>query len=230
MDGDQTSPSNWKDILGDDDDARSSTSSNMSEEDSWTDDSSFDDDDDDDDNESDCDENNTSMMIMDTSCMDNSSRNYSQSCTIKPNRSTASLMADFAMPEPKIQKQQLQTPFQMAAMAKARSMLDLSSADNEVKKQKPLRMNAIQRVSAQDCASGTEVANVTKPDDHLSNLLETQLDRVPYASLGDYFLKATPEHIAAWDHDLLRAIRTHDLPLIKKMHQEGKPLQASNQF
>ena len=91
-------------------------------------------------------------------------------------------------------------------------------------------LQAIQKVSAQD-GSGTP-DNAIKPDKFLCQLVNTpELDSVPYHSLGDYFLKTTPEHIAAWDGDLLRAIRTQDLELVQKLHQEqGKPLQACNQF
>ncbi|CAB9507668.1 ANK [Seminavis robusta] len=89
-------------------------------------------------------------------------------------------------------------------------------------------MAAIQKVSAQEASTPGDSS--AKPSDHLCTILETQLDRVPFAALGDYFLKTTPEHIAAWDAELLRTVRTQDLPLLKKMHQAGARLQASNQF
>lgn len=88
---------------------------------------------------------------------------------------------------------------------------------------KPLK--AIQTVNATAPTPGDFT-----PNDHLCKLLDTKLDRVPYEGLGDYFLKTTKEHIAAWDGELLRAVRSQDLPLLKKMHAEGKPLQACNQF
>ena len=69
-----------------------------------------------------------------------------------------------------------------------------------------------------------------KPDEHLCKILDTVLDKIPYSSLGHYFLQLTPDLIAAWDQKLVKAIRTHDLDTLKSMHKAGKSLQASNQF
>jgi len=138
--------------------------------------------------------------------------------------------------QPKVLKAQTAVrlpPKRRAPVPRANSMATFSLKDM-VKLEGTSRggggLQAIQRVSAQDASAGSPTA--IKPDDYLSQMLETKLDRVPYNSLGEYFLKATPEHIAAWDGELLRAIRSHDLPLIQKLHQEsGKAsLQASNQF
>ena len=220
---------NWKDFLAEGDDGLSCTSSNMSDEDSWTtddDESSFDGEDDEHD------------VLMDASCATN---NMTQSNLIsaRANRSTVSLSASFAVQEPIKTSQQPRQPaslLNLMELAKAKSLQDLTASANGPNAEgnrRPPPMTAIQRVSAQDCLPGSEQDNAmaVQPDDHLGNILETQLDRVPYDSLGDYFLKPTPEHIAAWDHDLLKAIRTQDLPLLQRMHQQdGKPLQASNQF
>ena len=115
----------------------------------------------------------------------------------------------------------LKLPSSVKQMALARH----ESVANLAGMNKPPPMKAIQKVSAQAFQPG----DVT-PTDHLCKLLDTKLDRVPYDALGAYFLETTPEHIAAWDGDLLRAVRTQDFELIQKMHQEGKPLQACNQF
>ena len=223
---------NWKSVLGDDakdEDERSCTSSNMSDDQSWTDESSLDDD------ESDC-EMERSMVMMDSSFRENADmRSYSKLISANGNRSTVSLSADFALAEAKSQaNQQKQSTPEKTTMAKAKSLQDLMSESSKQNNTRPPPMKAIQRVSAQDSALGSQDQGmVLQPDDHLCGLLETKLDRIPYDSpiLGEYFLKPTAQHMAAWDHDLLKAIRTQDLPLLQKMHQEdGKRLQASNQF
>lgn len=94
-----------------------------------------------------------------------------------------------------------------------------------LKADKPAPMRAIQKVSARAAAPGD-----VNPNDYLCKLLQTSLDRVPHDALGAYFLESTPEIIKAWDGDLLRAVRTQNLELIKEMHRRGKPLQAGNQF
>lgn len=228
----------WKDVLGDHnggDDDRSCTSSDMSDEGS-----SFADED-----ESDC-EMDRSMVMMDASSRENiTMRSYSNLISANGNRSSVSLSADFAVAEAKShkneqetrekQEKQAESSTEKSNIAKAKSLQDLMSESSKKNKTGPQPMKAIQRVSAQECQPGAsrEAQIAVQPDEYLCGLLETKLDRIRYNSpiLGDYFLKPTAEHIAAWDHDLLKAIRTRDLPLLQKMHQQdGKPLQASNQF
>jgi Ankyrin repeats (3 copies) len=147
------------------------------------------------------------------------------------NRSTVSLGA-YMMSSSKLQQQQQQKRPRTAglttmALGRTASVADLGGVPTN--REKPA-MRAIQKMSAQEASGDAAANNSEKPSDHLSRLLETDLDRVPFDALGDYFLKATPEHIAAWDGELLRAIRTADLALLKKMHQAGSTLQASNKF
>jgi Ankyrin repeats (3 copies) len=145
-------------------------------------------------------------------------------------RSTASLGAYFSkskMTSPSQQQQQKRprtAGATMMALVRNASVADMSTCGRKA------CLRAVQKVSAQEASGVSTANNSTKPSDHLAHLLETKLDRVPFDALGDYFLKATPEHIAAWDGELLRAIRNQDLALVKKMHQAGATLQASNRF
>jgi len=213
MDGKCEPASNClKDILAKADDDVSVTSSNMSDDASWTSEESQDESGDE----------NDAMSMADIS------RSQQQPCLIRANRSTASLNAMKESNPLVVADADMQQ--QHSTLSKAKSMQSLMSAANAASTSRPAPMSAIQRVSAQDCTPGSHDHGL-QPDKYLCNILNTQLDQVPYHSLGGYFLTPTPEQIAAWDHDLLRAIRTHDLPLIQRMHQDqGKPLQASNQF
>lgn len=150
--------------------------------------------------------------FMDISAVQNlkrSSRSVEamQSCSVmSPSRSTVSLNALIASSQPLSQPPR--------TLSKHASVVNLAAP-----------MKAIQRVSAQACSPGD-----VPPNEYLCKILETELDQVPCDLLGDYFLKTTPEHIAAWNGDLVRAVRTQAFDRIKEMHREGKPLQASNQF
>jgi Ankyrin repeats (3 copies) len=115
----------------------------------------------------------------------------------------------------------------ITTLGRAASVADLVGVPTCVRKP---ALKAIQNQSAQEASGHAATSNPTKPFDHLSRLLETKLDQVPFDGLGDYFLKATPAHIAAWDGELLRAIRNGDLAQLKTMHQAGSALQASNKF
>lgn len=44
------------------------------------------------------------------------------------------------------------------------------------------------------------------------------------------FLESKPEHLAAWDTDLVRAIRDHDLDALRARNTTTQSLQASNAF
>lgn len=100
--------------------------------------------------------------------------------------------------------------------------------------------HAWQHTSAQEgslVGSGPATAaldQMCKPDEHLAgNILQlggSVLKTVSFDQLKNYFLQTTPEITAAWDAELLRAIRNHDLARVKEMHRSGKPLQACNQF
>jgi Ankyrin repeats (3 copies) len=133
---------------------------------------------------------------------------------VAPSRSTVSLGALMMNHERPISRQESQVN-----RSKHISMVNLGEAV------KPAPLKAIQTMSAQACSPG-DVA----PNEYLCKLLNTKLDRVPYDSLPGYFLKTEPEHIKAWGGDLLRAVRTQNLEVIKDMRQSGKTLQACNQF
>ena len=50
------------------------------------------------------------------------------------------------------------------------------------------------------------------------------------ATLADFFLELTNEHIEAYSTELVKAVRDRNIPLLRTMHEEGKTLQCSNRF
>ena len=44
------------------------------------------------------------------------------------------------------------------------------------------------------------------------------------------FLKPTKEMVAAWKIETIQAVRSQDLNKLRKLHEEGEPLQCCNQF
>jgi len=201
-------------VMGDGDDLSCSSQSTIMDD---TDESSISDD-------SDCDD-----MSVDLSAHSMRMR--------QRNRSTVSLAAYLSKPTAEPLK--LPSATEQRALARHGSIKDLdmhkpTAEQRHLTRGSSIRivggMKAIQKVSAQASLPGDGTPDQQTPDQHLSKLLETKLDRVPYDSLGDYFLKIAPQHIAAWNSELLRAVRTQDYNSVRKMHLEGKPMQASNQF
>lgn len=50
------------------------------------------------------------------------------------------------------------------------------------------------------------------------------------SDLEDFFTKMTDESTAAYDQDVITAIREGDIKTLRKMHKDGRPLQCSNKF
>jgi len=51
-----------------------------------------------------------------------------------------------------------------------------------------------------------------------------------FDALQAFFSPPTAEEIAAYQHDVIQAIRTQDLTTLEQFHSEGRPLKCSNQF
>ena len=50
------------------------------------------------------------------------------------------------------------------------------------------------------------------------------------SELKDFFLQFTEEHIAAYDQEVVSAIRSHNIPLLRELHRNGKSLQCANRY
>lgn len=48
--------------------------------------------------------------------------------------------------------------------------------------------------------------------------------------LEDFFTEYTPEELAAYDGELLRAVRSQDIETLRMFHNSGRPLKCSNTF
>jgi hypothetical protein len=76
--------------------------------------------------------------------------------------------------------------------------------------------------------------NITKPDDYLRSLLAQQgMSTKTFSALeinADFFLKVTAESIEAYDMQVVKAVRTHDVPTLRQLLQSGRSLQCGNKF
>ena len=50
------------------------------------------------------------------------------------------------------------------------------------------------------------------------------------SEMKDFFLQFTEEHIAAYDQEVVSAIRSHNIPLLRELHRNGKSLQCANRY
>jgi hypothetical protein len=50
------------------------------------------------------------------------------------------------------------------------------------------------------------------------------------SELNDFFLEMSDESTAAYDQDVITAVRDGDLHTLREMHKNGRPLQCSNKF
>jgi len=73
----------------------------------------------------------------------------------------------------------------------------------------------------------------TNPETHLYAVLKSEginVQAVSSLELTDYFLTMTEDNISAYGTDVISAVRNRDLPLLRKMHSEGRVLQCCNRF
>lgn len=79
---------------------------------------------------------------------------------------------------------------------------------------------------------GEEVAGV-KPRDHFLSILKNAGITAPlvrYEELVDFFLPITAEDKAAFDMELVGAVRDQNLTKLQQLYSEGHPMQARSQF
>jgi len=73
----------------------------------------------------------------------------------------------------------------------------------------------------------------TNPNEYFQHIAETAgLTYKTYSSLSldGFFLETTPEHIAAYQSDLISAVRDDDIVALRQLHESGRNLQACNKF
>ena len=79
-----------------------------------------------------------------------------------------------------------------------------------------------------------EDLDLSNPQDLLLKFLRedgyTQAYSRKSTTLSDFFIELTPETIAAYSAELVKAIRDRDITLLREMHKSGKSLQCSNRF
>lgn len=72
-----------------------------------------------------------------------------------------------------------------------------------------------------------------KPDDLLKEILEEDgktIEYCLYTSLENYFLKVQPQHVEAFQQDVISAVRTKNVDDLRALLKRGKMLQCCNKF
>jgi len=52
----------------------------------------------------------------------------------------------------------------------------------------------------------------------------------PFNTIEDFFREPTAEEIEAYDFDVLNAVRSRDINMLRTFHRDGRPLKCSNRF
>ena len=96
--------------------------------------------------------------------------------------------------------------------------------------------------SVVDPSTGKVVTNpslgaaAVKPDDRLQAILKADTNNPrsveyrPYTQVQDFFLEVQPQHVAAFDANIIQAVRGKNVAAIQALHQQGKLLQCCNKF
>mmetsp|Transcript_8899 Transcript_8899/g.14828 ORF Transcript_8899/g.14828 Transcript_8899/m.14828 type:complete len:206 (+) Transcript_8899:134-751(+) len=75
--------------------------------------------------------------------------------------------------------------------------------------------------------------NDISPQDHVMQIVRSQgIDVEIRESLNmtGFFSEYTPEELASYDSDVLKAIRSQDIEKLREFHESGRPLKCSNSF
>jgi len=79
-----------------------------------------------------------------------------------------------------------------------------------------------------------DIPRDTDPSNHLKEILFQLTGKSihPHAALElkNFFLEVTAEHVSAYTHDVISAVREQDIDVLREMHQDGRILQCSNRF
>ena len=89
-----------------------------------------------------------------------------------------------------------------------------------------------------DPTTGKTVTNPslgsTKPDDRLQSILQANnkqtLEYRPYTELPKFFVPIQPQHVEAFQADIINAVRGKSVEAIQALHQQGKMMQCCNKF
>jgi hypothetical protein len=79
-----------------------------------------------------------------------------------------------------------------------------------------------------------EDENDTSPQDHVMKIIRSQgmleVEMRESLSIMGFFSEYAEEEMAAYDADVLKAIRSQDIEKFRKFHASGRPLKFSNTF
>lgn len=98
----------------------------------------------------------------------------------------------------------------------------------------PVLSSAVSTVQKSRTTSST--TDAVKPEDHLRALLKKKgLPHGTFSSANikndNFFLKVTPESVAAYDMPVVKAVRDENVPaLCEMLYQQGRSLQCGNKF
>lgn len=95
------------------------------------------------------------------------------------------------------------------------------------------QMNGAQQSNSTSSKEGGSSSAPIKPDDRLKAILKAEgktIEYCPYSSLNEFFLKVEPQHIQAFQQDIISAVRGKSVENLKALANEGKMLQCCNKF
>lgn len=116
-------------------------------------------------------------------------------------------------------------------ISRKRSICDISATSNP--KQIPSQKPIVRIVSARSVGGSSGNGNPVRPKDFLESLLRSLGLEVKVKSclhLQDFFVEPKKSEIEAYGFESLNAVRNQDIDLLRKLHEEGRPLKCSNQF
>lgn len=122
---------------------------------------------------------------------------------------------------------------------KAHSSPSLKNArvelEKKTKKEATICNQKIFDETSQESSASTRIK--FDPESHPQTTLVQLLQEAGYratprkaADMTDFFVQFTEEHIAAYDKEIVGALRSRNIPLLRELHKKGKLLHCANRF
>lgn len=127
----------------------------------------------------------------------------------------------------------------LVAKIKAHSSPSLENAkvelEKKTKKEATICNQKIFDETSQESSASTRIK--FDPESHPQTTLVQLLQEAGYratprkaADMTDFFIQFTEEHIAAYDKEIVGALRARNIPLLRELHKKGKLLQCANRY
>lgn len=116
-------------------------------------------------------------------------------------------------------------------ISRKRSICDISATSNQ--KHIPMQKPIVRIVSSLTVGAKSKSGNSVRPKEFLESLLFSlglEVKVQSCAQLSDFFVEPETSEIEAYGFESLNAVRTQNVELLRKFHEEGRPLKCSNRF